>query len=133
MTNHLHLIVNTTQQFLLKDTIRDFKKFTAKKIVEQIENEPESRREWMLSIFTSAAYNSTKHKKYKFWQSGSHAIELYSEKFVWNKINYIHQNPVKDNFVAKMEDWIYSSATNYLEMESVLTEVECLPQRLITY
>ncbi len=121
-----------------RGTIRDFKKFTSKEILHQIESDPESRREWMLSIFASAAYNSTKHKKYnpdnyRDWQTGSHTIELYSEKFVWDKINYIHQNPVKDNFVVKMEDWVYSSATNYLEMESVLKEVERLPQRLITY
>ncbi len=44
MTNHIHLITNTNEPFLLKDTIRDLKKFTSKKIVSQIEEDPESRR-----------------------------------------------------------------------------------------
>jgi len=31
MSNHLHLVVNTDSHHELKDVIRDFKKFTAKK------------------------------------------------------------------------------------------------------
>jgi putative transposase len=73
------MIVSCNEPFHLKDTIRDFKKFTAKQIISQIENEPESRREWMLSLFASAAVNSSKHTKYRFWQEGNHAIELFSE------------------------------------------------------
>lgn len=42
MSNHLHLVVNTNGNFELKDVIRDFKKFSAKKILDQIKNEPES-------------------------------------------------------------------------------------------
>ena len=86
----------------------------------------------MLKLFEDHAVTSQKHKTYKFWKAGNHAIELYSEKFVWKKINYIHNNPVKDGWVKNPEDWCYSSASNYQEMESIL-EVERLPQRLITF
>ena len=133
MTNHLHLIVNCNEPFQLKDVMRDFKKFTSKKILSQIINEPESRREWMLEIFSSKANASPKHKDFKFWQTGNHAIELNSEKFVWDKINYIHQNPVEEKFVSKIEDWKYSSASNYLENQSVLKEVFCLIPTQKTY
>ena len=133
MTNHLHLIANCDEPHQLKDVIRDFKKFTSKKILSQIINEPESRREWMLEIFSSKANASSKHKNFKFWQAGNHAIELYSEKFTWDKINYIHQNPVKENYVKNIEDWMYSSATNYLDEISLLKEVHCLMPILKTY
>ncbi len=132
MSNHLHIIANTNEPFLLKDTIRDFKKFTANKIVDQIRNEPESRKEWMLKLFEEEAELSTRNKNYKFWQVGNHAIELFSEKFVWDKINYIHNNPVEAGFVKQAHEWIYSSATNYQEMESII-DIERIPQRLITY
>ncbi len=131
MTNHVHLIANTSEGFLLKDTIRDLKKFTAKKILEQIKNEAESRREWMLSLFMLNAVKSKKHSEYKFWREGNHAIELYNEKFVWDKIHYIHNNPVEAGFVKMPYEWVYSSASNYAELNSIL-EIECLPQRLIT-
>jgi putative transposase len=127
MTNHFHMIVNTNEPFELKDVIRDFKKFSAKKILFQIMNEPESRREWMLNEFRKAASESSKHKTFKFWKVGNHAIELYTERFVWIRINYIHKNPVADGFVDSPEDWRYSSDGNYLGKETVLPEVCCLP------
>lgn len=130
MSNHVHLIANTNEPFLLKDTIRDLKKFTSRKIISIIQNEPESRREWMLELFSGKAQAHTKNKNYKFWQDGNHAIELYSEKFVWDKINYIHNNPVEAGFVKQPFEWIYSSATNYHELESILN-VETIPQPLI--
>ena len=126
MTNHLHLIVNCQEQFELKDVIRDFKKFTSKKIIKQIIEQPESRREWMLDFFKKKAEASSKNKTYKFWQTGNHAIELINEKFTWEKINYIHNNPVEEKFVNQSFDWKYSSATNYAELDSVLNEVHCL-------
>ena len=115
MSNHLHLIANCNEPFELKDVIRDFKKFSAKKIVNQIINKPESRREWMLNEFSKAANESTKHKSFKFWQTGNHAIELLNEKFIWDKINYIHNNPVEEGYVSNDFEWIYSSASNYHE------------------
>lgn len=126
MSNHLHLIVNCNEPSNLSDVIRDFKRHTVKKIINQIINEPESRREWMLSQFEVEAQNSKRNKTYKFWQVGNHAIELYSEKFVWQKINYIHNNPVAEKFVKEQHEWIYSSASNYWLNEGVLEEVHCL-------
>ncbi len=131
MSNHVHLIAATHEPFLLEETIRDFKKFTSKKIIEQLHAEPESRSEWMLPMFASSAKPSTKHTFYKFWKTGNHAIELYNEKFTWDKINYIHNNPVKAGLVREPQDWIYSSATNYFGLESVL-DVEIVSPRLIT-
>ena len=132
MTNHLHLIVNANEPFQLKGIIRDFKKFSSKKIIQQIINEPESRKDWMLEQFSRAGQESQKHKNYKFWQAGNHAIELYSERFTWDKINYIHNNPVEEKFVTKSENWQYSSSSNYHEMESLLNEVYCIPRMLQT-
>ncbi len=54
------MLVNTNEPFELKDVIRDLKKFTSKKILFQIQNEPESRREWMLKLFEDEA--EKKHK-----------------------------------------------------------------------
>jgi putative transposase len=126
MSNHIHMLVNTNEPFELRDVIRDFKKFTSKKILFQIQNEPESRREWMLKQFEEEGDKSVKHKKYKFWKSGNHAIEIYSSKFTWEKINYIHNNPVKAGYVHEDHHWKYSSASNYKEKESVLEVVKIL-------
>ncbi|MEZ4924398.1 MAG: transposase [Crocinitomicaceae bacterium] len=131
MTNHLHLIVNCDEPFELKDTIRDFKRHTVKQLLFQIQNDPESRREWMIELFKQNGENHAKSDKLKFWKTGNHAIELYTEKFVWDKINYIHNNPVEEKFVTKPEHWIYSSASNYIYGNGILEEVHCLPGVLI--
>jgi REP element-mobilizing transposase RayT len=118
--------VNSDDSYDLKDIIRDFKKYTSRMLINEIKNEPESRREWLLDLFEKAARDHTKNKFYKLWQDGNHAIELYSPYFTWIKVNYIHQNPVKAGLVKEAHFWKYSSASNYMEMESVLEAVDRL-------
>src|SRR5690606_4098669 len=62
MSNHIHLIVQS-KEGKLSDLIRDFKKYTAKKILELIQTEPESRREWMLERFKLATESHKRNKK----------------------------------------------------------------------
>ena len=123
MSNHIHLVVNSTEPFQLKDTIRDFKKFTSKACIDKLHAGVESRKDWMLKLFSGFARESNRHKEFKFWQVGNHAIELYSSRFIWEKVNYIHQNPVRAGLVRKAEDWVYSSASNYADIDSKLTDV----------
>ena len=48
MSNHIHLLVRSSKGEL-SATIRDFKKYTSKKIIEEIITGTESRREWIQS------------------------------------------------------------------------------------
>ena len=113
MSNHIHMIVQSDGG-KLSDLIRDFKKFTAKTILEKIETEPESRREWMLERFKLATESHSRNKNYQFWQYGNHPEEIYSNNFMWSKLNYIHLNPVRAAIVEKASEYIYSSASNYV-------------------
>ena len=45
MSSHLHLLFKGTDGFILSDIMRNFKKFTSKRNVETIVEEPENRRE----------------------------------------------------------------------------------------
>ena len=36
------------------------------------------------------------------------------------RIEYIHQNPVRTGWVDNPEDWVYSSARNYLGDEGII-------------
>ena len=79
----------------------------------------------MLNRFEYAGKNNKKIKNFKFWQNGNHAIEVYSEKVTWQKINYIHQNPVVEKIVYKEEDYLFSSARNYYSLPAML-DVDCI-------
>jgi len=132
MHSHLHLICRAAQGHRLSDILRDFKKFTSKKIVQQIEDEPESRREWLLPLLHKYCEHLKRDQKYKLWQDGNHAKVIYSNKFLHEKMNYIHQNPVHDMLVEKPEEYLFSSARNYAELSSLLDIILETPQ-LKTY
>ncbi len=100
--------------------MRDFKKHTAREIIKNIKEEPESRREWLLRAFEGAGKNLKRITNYKFWQDGNHPIELDTNETIEQKINYIHFNPVEDLIVERPEDYLYSSARNYAGMNGVL-------------
>ena len=125
MPGHMHMLCKARDELILSDIIRDFKKYTSKKIVQNIIEYPESRREWMLDLFLKACKHLKRDQKYKVWQDGYHAEIATSNWFIKQKINYIHQNPVAEKIVVFPEDYIFSSARNYAGLENEL-EVEVL-------
>ncbi|MCB0396937.1 MAG: transposase [Flavobacteriales bacterium] len=123
MSSHLHMICQADEGHLLTNILRDFKTFTSKQIIQTIQEEPESRREWMLSAFHQACDHLKRKQRFKVWQDGNHAKELFSNHFIWQKLDYIHANPVKDLIVSHPENYLYSSARNYAELDSMLDVV----------
>ena len=119
MTNHIHIVVQS-EEAKLSDLIRDFKKFTAKNILNSIESEPESRRDWLLKRFEFACKSHSRNEKYQFWRYGSHAEEIYTDKFLWQKLDYIHLNPIRAGIVEKAAHYLYSSASNYVDGKGIL-------------
>jgi REP element-mobilizing transposase RayT len=120
MSNHIHLIIQS-EKGKLSDLIRDFKKFTSKSILESIQiNDYESRKDWMLKRFEFAAGSHSRNENFQFWQYGNHPEEIYSEKFFWSKLDYIHQNPVRAGIVEQPEYYLYSSASNYINNKGLI-------------
>jgi REP element-mobilizing transposase RayT len=133
MASHLHMLCRSAKEEVpLSDVMRDFKKFTSKQIIKLIKEEPESRREWLLEMFSKACGHLSRAQEYKVWQDGYHAEELFTNKFIYQKLNYIHNNPVEAGIVLKPEDYLYSSARNYADLENLL-EVELIAPQLRTY
>jgi len=124
MSSHIHLLCKSSETEVLSNIIRDFKTFTSKKIVETIVEYPESRREWMLDYFKKSCAHLKRKQNYKVWQNGYHAEKIYSNKFIKQKINYIHQNPVVDKIVSNPEDYVFSSARNYAELDSEIDIIQ---------
>jgi len=120
MSNHIHLIIQSDNS-KLSDLIRDFKKFTAKTILHKIETESESRADWMLKRFEFACKSHSRNEKYQFWQYGNHPEEIFLEKFFWSKLDYIHLNPVRAGIVDKASHYLYSSASNYVNDNGIIT------------
>ena len=120
MTNHLHMIVSARSGFSLSAIMRDFKKFTSKEIIKTINDIHESRKDWMLKRFEYAGKYSKRIKNYKFWQDGNHTIELNTNELIDQKLDYIHNNPVVAEIVEKPEEYLYSSARDYIGIKGLL-------------
>jgi len=128
MSNHMHLIAKASGEQTLSEILRDFKKFTAKAIIKEIEDGQESRSKWLLDRFIFAGKYLNRIEKYKFWQDGNHAEIIYTPAFFFQKLEYIHQNPVREMIVEKPEDYLFSSARNYAGLDSLLEIVMETPQ-----
>ncbi|WP_040495913.1 REP-associated tyrosine transposase [Fulvivirga imtechensis] len=124
MTNHVHLIICSEEGYNQEDILRDFKKFTSKKLVSVIEdNNQESRKNWMLWLFRSAGEKNGNNKNHQFWQQDNHPIELSTNEMMQQRLDYIHNNPVEAGIVDNPEDYLYSSARDYAGIKGLL-EVE---------
>ncbi len=114
MSNHILLITSAKEGYMLSGLMRDFKKHTSKTIVNAIEaNSKESRKNWMLWIFKKAGEKNTRNQGHQFWQQENHPVELSDNEMRKQKMNYLHQNPVRAGIVREPEDYVYSSAIDY--------------------
>lgn len=114
MTNHIHLVCQSNSDNKLSDILRDLKKFTAVQLIRELtDNYQESRKSWLQWILRSSAKESSSNKHYQLWQHDNHPIELTSNFQIDQKIDYIHENPVRAGFVTLPEAWQYTSARDF--------------------
>ncbi|MFA6404367.1 MAG: hypothetical protein WCX31_22475 [Salinivirgaceae bacterium] len=65
---------------------------------------------------------NTTHGFSHAWSSTS-KFTLASNKVIFEKINYIHNNPVEEGLVYCPDDYVYSSAKDYSDQHGVLNNV----------
>lgn len=84
MSNHLHLIIRTEIRRGLSSVIRDFKAYSARRMIDEIEgSKTESRREWMMRMFKYYAKYNSNNQNYQLWKQNNHPIELISPKWIY--------------------------------------------------
>ena len=119
LENHLHLVASSDD---LPKTIKKFKSYTAKKLIELLQKQN------VKIILEQLAFYKKAHKKettYQIWQEGMQPKLIQDEKTMIQKIEYIHNNPVKRGYVDEAICWRYSSARDYNGTQGLI-EVEKL-------
>lgn len=105
MINHIHLLWHIHHPHLRESVQRDFLKFIAQKFKADLRiNHPD-----VLPYF----YVNAKDRQYQFWERNALSVPIWSEKVLLQKLNYIHQNPVRAGLCADPKDYYYSSARFY--------------------
>ena len=120
MPDHLHLLIWPYGESTMSDIMRDFKRFTSGRIARQAQVEGNSA--W-LEAFRMAG-EATHRAEYKVWQDDYWDESLYSEHMLRQKLNYMHQNPVRADLVEHPGDYPYSSYRNYVEGNETLIKID---------
>ena len=101
MPSHLHRIAQTAEdpKADLSGVMRDFKKYTSKKIIDTIPEINGSRKEWLLNKF------QTGPDSFQVWQEGMHPVKLFTKRSIDQEMDYIHNNTVEAGIVREPQDY----------------------------
>jgi REP element-mobilizing transposase RayT len=104
MDNHFHLIWQMLGSQERPNVQRDFLKYTAQRILKLLRSE---------GVSLDGLRVCAKDRRYQVWERNSLNIPVWSDWVIWQKVNYIHQNPVTAGLCEKAEDYYFSSARFY--------------------
>ncbi|MEO8769020.1 MAG: hypothetical protein ABI402_03015 [Ferruginibacter sp.] len=67
----------------------------------------------MTYMFERAAKRNSNNKDFQFWQQDNHPVELCNPGMLKQKLDYLHENPVRGGIVFEPQQFVYSSAGDY--------------------
>ncbi len=114
LENHLHWIGVGP---LLPKRVGEFKSFTATSIIKRMQEEGHE------TLLQELRFYKLRHKvdqTYQLWQEGSHPQIIESDDVMWQKVEYIHNNPVRRGYVDDPTHWRYSSAKSYAGQKGLI-------------
>jgi putative transposase len=120
MPDHVHLLIWPCGEASVPDFMRDYKEFTAKRIVRQAE--VEGIQTWVEAFRQGGL--ETGRSKNKVWQDGYWDKNVYTARTLRQKLYYVHRNPLRAGLVGTPEAYPYSSYRNYAFGEEWLIEVD---------
>jgi len=109
MPDHFHLIVNLKDDDQSKFLLR-LRGLSAGKIIAWLK-----KKNYVSSLEKlKLKFPQKRQHIYAVWQKKPLVVELYSHKFLRQKLNYIHLNPVRAGFCEHPAEWKWSSYRAYL-------------------
>lgn len=112
MPDHVHLLLNPLSCDI-GGLMRRLKGMSARRIIDWLRAEGHAT-----SLAKLALSVPQKHSHlYAVWQKDYSAIDLWSPKFIGQKLNYIHCNPVRAGLCEHPARWRWSSYGAYLPHE----------------
>lgn len=116
MPNHFHgLIYLSKDSPQLSTLIMNAKRFMAYELVKSLK---ENKEDDLLQVFEHI--DPKRKQKHELFEPRFDSKIVKNEKFFFQKLNYIHQNPVKEplSLSNRPEQYKYSRASNYHQMKS---------------
>jgi putative transposase len=125
MPSHLHAIVQPVGR-PIGELLQNFASFTAHAILQQLRRDD---RQELLAFFHEKRRD--KRAEHSIWQDVQ-AKNIFTERFLVQKMEYIHQNPVAKEWklVKDRAEYKYSSASFYDEERQPIIEIDDIRERL---
>jgi REP element-mobilizing transposase RayT len=117
LENHLHWVADGED---LSEQVGRFKSYTARRILDELE------RRGFAALMQELRFFKLRHKvdqKYQLWQEGSHPQQIGTEEMMLQKLEYMHQNPVRRGYVDDPAHWRYSTARAYAGRKGLIEVV----------
>src|SRR5436190_5468952 len=103
MLDHLHLL--TSRPSTTSEVLRVLKGLTARRIIDYLKE-----NNYSSSLAKLQHQQRDRNYKYSLWQTEKNVLPVFSEAMFMEKLNYIHQNPVRAGLVDRAIDYRWSSA-----------------------
>lgn len=114
LEDHLHLIAQSAD--LSRDICR-FKSYTAKQLLAHLQ---EQQWDTILDQFALYKKANKTDRDHQFWEDGVHPEWIQDDQMMRQKIDCLHNNPVKRGYVDEPTHWRYSSARSYLGQKGLI-------------
>jgi len=128
MPNHIHIIVHFSEEYPRSDVMRDFKKFTARQIYHQFNAEGNNK---VLEVLKQEGERVK--QEYKVWEDSYDARDVFSIKFLQQKMDYIHHNPCQPHWklVDTPEQYLWSTAGFYFDGKPCVIPIDDVRELLV--
>jgi putative transposase len=108
MPDHVHLIVNPLAR-KISDVMRRLKSSSARAILDWLREDNQPALLGKLALDWPQARLHT----HAVWQKGFSSIDLWTPRFILQKLSYVHLNPVRAQLCDHPAKWRWSSYTAY--------------------
>jgi putative transposase len=126
MIDHMHLL--TSRPTTTSDVLRVLKGLTARRVIDYLKG-----NNYLSSLSKLEHQERDRKHRYSLWQTEKNVLPIFSEGMFMEKVNYIHQNPVRAGLVERATDYRWSSARIWqgcpLEDEPLLVDKDLISWR----
>jgi putative transposase len=126
MVDHTHVVTDSNRAS--SEVLRYLNGIAAKRIIDYLKDRGNHS-----SLLKLREETKRRNYKHSVWEHHPNVFEIYGEDTLMQKVNYIHQNPVRAGLAERPEDYLYSSARIWkrrpIEHEPLLVDVEKIDWR----
>ena len=102
MSHHIHFLVTPREDQTVSDFMSSFKTHTSKQMTQLLNQFERSQLKQQIGL-----------NRRTFWKASFRGLPIRTQKIFWQKVNYIHQNPVRSGKAQIPEDYRWSSGHLY--------------------